>query len=67
MVYASARISVLAAAQAEGVNVTKRLEAGDVDEITEERLADEAGVSSATQDTGASKQGFARPKRPGKR
>lgn len=67
MVYASARASVLQVAKTEGVNVTKRLEAGDVDEITEARLADEVGVTSAAQEPAASKQGFARPKRPGKR
>jgi len=67
MVYASARAGVLQVAKSEGVNVTKRLEAGDADEITESRLADEVGSKNTTQEVPASKQGFAKPKRPGKR
>lgn len=67
MVYASTRASVLQLAKSEGVNVTKRLEAGDPDEVTEQRLADEAGLNSASLETGAPKQGFAKPKRPGRR
>lgn len=69
MVYASSRNGVIEVAKGEGVVVSKRLEAGDPEDITEQRLRDEAGVSSTGGDTAAasSRQGFARPKRPGKR
>ncbi|ETN39126.1 uncharacterized protein HMPREF1541_05349 [Cyphellophora europaea CBS 101466] len=66
MVYASSRSGVLDAAKSGGVEVSKRLEAGDPEEITEQRLNDEAGVSGGA-DAGAAKSGFARPKRPGRR
>ena len=66
MVYASSRSGVLEAAKSAGVDVSKRLEAGDPTEVTEQRLNDEAGVSGAA-DAGAAKSGFARPKRPGRR
>jgi len=71
MVYASARASVLQAAKGEGVNVTRRLEQGDADEVTETRLREEVGMKSEGEDgaapTTSSRQGFAKPKRPGKR
>ena len=71
MVYASARMSMLLAAKGEGVSVSKRLEQGDVGDITAERLAAEVGVNQS-QDGGngvssGTKQGFARPKRPGRK
>lgn len=66
MVYASSRSGVLEAAKAEGVCVSKRLEAGDPEEITEQKLNDEIGVDAANE-AGATKSGFARPKRPGRR
>ncbi|KAK5077942.1 Twinfilin-1 [Lithohypha guttulata] len=67
MVYASARASVLQLAKGEGLNVTKRLEQGDTGEVTEQRLMDEAGLKSAGAESANTRQGFARPKRPGKR
>lgn len=67
MIYASARASVLYAAKNEGVNVTKRLEQGDAGEVTEQRLADEVGLGSAASTSTTSRQGFAKPKRPGRR
>ncbi|KAK5956574.1 Twinfilin-1 [Knufia fluminis] len=69
MVYASARASVLQAAKGEGVNVTRRLEQGDNDEVGEQRLKDEVGISVGEGGNAAptSRQGFAKPKRPGKR
>lgn len=67
MVYASARASVLAAAKGEGVLVTRRLEQGDADEVTVERLEEEVGVRTAANETGGLKPGFAKPKRPGRR
>lgn len=67
MVYASTRSSVLHVAGEEGVDVTKRLEQGDVGEITETRLQEEVGVGGAKTEAAVSSKGFARPKRPGKR
>lgn len=67
MLYASARSSVLHVAQEQGVNVTKRLEQGDVGEISEQRLSEEVGIGGAKEETVATSRGFARPKRPGKR
>lgn len=66
MIYASARLSVLKLAESEGVTATKRLEQGDVGEITEERIVEEVGGGGgAPQKTAGSS--FARPKRPGRR
>lgn len=74
MVYASARASVLQAAKGQGVDVTRRLEQGDAGEVTEDRLreemglkGDEEGAAAAAASSGAPRQGFARPKRPGRR
>ena len=74
MLYASFRLSVVQAARDEGVEVTKRMEIGSPDEIGEDRLKDEVvplGSGAAAADdgggSGAAKQGFARPKRPGRR
>jgi len=72
MVYASARASVLQAAKGEGVDVTRRLEQGDAGEVTEDRLREEMGLKgdeegAAAASSGAARQGFARPKRPGRR
>ncbi len=65
MVYASSSRSVQEMARLEGVEVAKRLEAGGPEEVTEERLKDE--VQPKTEETGASRQAFARPKRPGRK
>ncbi len=67
MVYASARASVLQLAKNEGVNVTKRLEQGDAGEVSEQRLADEVGLSSSAPEATTTKPGFSKPKRPGRR
>ena len=67
MVYASARAGVLQLVKSEGVDVTKRIEQGDAGDITEQRLADEAGVNNAASEAPTVKQGFSKPKRPGKR
>lgn len=68
MLYASSRRNVVQVAQEEGVELTKRIEIGEPDEIGADRLRDLAaeGGEDAGASTGAS-QGFARPKRPGKR
>ena len=71
MLYASSRNGALLIAKAEGVEVSKRIEAGAPDELDEHRLSGEI-KSSETEDSsgpsaGTARQGFARPKRPGKR
>ncbi|RMZ80928.1 hypothetical protein DV737_g2722, partial [Chaetothyriales sp. CBS 132003] len=79
MMYASSRNGVIETAKAEGVAVAKRLEL-DADDITADRLAEEAGVvASSNNKTGSAGArgaagggssggaGFARPKRPGRR
>jgi len=66
MVYASSSRSVQEIARLEGVEVAKRLEAGGPEEMTEERLREE--VQPKTEETTAGgRQGFARPKRPGRK
>ena len=65
MVYASSRAFVVKIAEGEGVEIAKRIEAGGPEEVTEERLRDEA--LPKTEEVAGGKQGFARPKRPGKR
>lgn len=67
MLYASFRANVVYVAKDENVEVSKRIEIGDPDEIDEQRLTEET-APAAGQDAGSgAKQGFARPKRPGKR
>ncbi len=66
MLYASSRNGVLEIAKSEGVVVGKRLEAGDPEEVGVERLAEEVGAKAVNND-GQSKQGFSKPKRPGRR
>ena len=67
MLYASSRANVVHVAKDEGVEVSKRIEIGAPDEIVEQRLKEEM-APAAGQDTGSGgRQGFARPKRPGKR
>ena len=65
MVYASARAGVLQVIESEGLKITKRLEQGDTDEISEERLSQEVGLQA--NDSATVKQAFAKPKRPGRR
>ena len=65
MVYSTSKRSVLEAARIEGVEVLKRFEVGGAEEVTAEMLRDE--VEPKSDVAAASKQGFARPKRPGKR
>lgn len=67
MMYASSRNGVIEIAKGEGIAVSKRLEAGAPDEISERRLQDEVGLNVAEETTSSSRQGFSRPKRPGKR
>ena len=63
--YASSSRSVQELARSEGLEVAKRLEAGGPEEVTEERLRDE--VQPKAEEAGAGRQGFARPKRPGRK
>ena len=65
--YASSRSGVLDIAKAEGVVVAKRIEASEPDEVTEESLSIGAASSNGGEAPISSRQGFARPKRPGKR
>lgn len=70
MVYASSRNGVIEIAKGEGVDVSKRMEAGEPEDISESRLKEEAGISNTAESTSAgasARGGFARPKRPGKR
>ena len=69
MVYASSRSGVLEAAKSEGVEISKRLEAGVPDEITEQRLNEEVSAAGGEAESGTStpRGGFSRPKRPGRR
>lgn len=71
MIFASSRNGVLLVAKTEGVDVAKKIEAGAPDEVDEDRLVDEmkpvGGDSGTSTPTGASRQGFARPKRPGRK
>ncbi|KAF2229024.1 actin depolymerizing protein [Viridothelium virens] len=62
MLYASSRASIIAIAASEaGIEVSKKLEATNPDEITAQTLHDEFNPKSEQ------KSGFARPKRPGRR
>ena len=69
MLYASSRNGVLEVAKAEGVVVGKRLEAGDPEEISTQRLSEEVGggKGAAAEEGASGAKGFARPKRPGRR
>ncbi len=76
MLYASSRANVVQVARDEGVEVSKRIEIGAPDEIGEDRLEEEVapsgggggGAAAAAEDNkSGTRQGFARPKRPGKR
>ncbi|KAL9111275.1 MAG: hypothetical protein Q9227_004354 [Pyrenula ochraceoflavens] len=63
MVYASSRNSVVQLAKDEDVEVSKRIEVGGPEDVTETSLRDEVMPKAETE----TKQGFARPKRPGRR
>lgn len=63
MVYASSRNNIVSLAKDEGLDVSKRIEAGEPDDITESRLREEMEPKVEAE----TKQGFARPKRPGRR
>ena len=65
MVYSTSKRSVLEVARLEGVDVAKKIEVGGPEEVTEEMLREE--VQPKTDGAAGGKQGFARPKRPGKR
>ena len=65
MVYSTSKRSVLEVARNEGVDVSKSIEVGGPEEVTAEMLRNE--VQPKSDGAAASKQGFARPKRPGKR
>ena len=72
MLYASSRRSVLLVAQDAGIDIAKKIEAGAPDEVDEDRLNGEMEVptpseSGTSTPVGVGKQGFARPKRPGRR
>lgn len=67
MLYASSRASVLLVAKDEAVDVAKRIEVGAPDEISEERLKEEMEPPAGEGVGSGARQGFARPKRPGKR
>ncbi|GAD91791.1 actin monomer binding protein [Paecilomyces variotii No. 5] len=62
MLYASTRRVAIDIAEAEGLNVAKKIEGSSPDEITEARLHEEV---HPPQDDGP-KRGFARPRRPGR-
>ena len=71
MLYASSRLTVMTIASAEAeIEVTKKLEAGTPEEITESVIVEEMEPESKSKGTaeGAAKgRGFERPKRPGRR
>ncbi|KAF9892432.1 Twinfilin-1 [Aspergillus nanangensis] len=62
MLYASSRMSALQAAEGQGLKITKKIEASGPDEITGDRLQEEV---HPPQNNGL-RQGFARPRRPGR-
>lgn len=63
MVYASSRNNVVSLAKENGLEVSKRIEAGEPEDITESRLKEEMDPKVEVE----TKSGFARPKRPGRR
>ena len=65
MVYSTSKRNVLELARIEGVDVAKRLEVGGPEEVTADMLREEV-QPRGDGGTGVT-QGFARPKRPGKR
>ncbi|ETI28139.1 hypothetical protein G647_00588 [Cladophialophora carrionii CBS 160.54] len=67
MIHASSRLGVTKLAGWEGVEIVKRLEAGDPEELGGGRLEEEVKALTAAGGTATPRGGFARPKRPGKR
>lgn len=78
MLYATCRANVVHLAKDEGVEVARRIEIGAPDEIGEDTFKEEfappsasarggAGEEGSAGSAGVVRQGFARPKRPGKR
>ena len=67
MLYASSRANVVYVAKDEAVEVEKRIEIGAPDEISEERLKEEMAPPADESAGSGARQGFPRPKRPGKR
>jgi twinfilin len=65
MLFASSRSNILLIAKDEGVEVAKRLEASDPDDVSEEVLRAEAVAQNA--EAADEKKAFSRPKRPGRR
>ena len=66
MTYAASARSVPVMAEKEaGVNVSKKIEASELDELSEKEILREVEPNRGTSTGGAG--GFARPKRPGKR
>ncbi|KAL5336378.1 hypothetical protein BJX70DRAFT_283465 [Aspergillus crustosus] len=62
MLYASSRMHALQVAEAQGLKVSKKIEAGTPDEITGERLHEEVHPPQNAN----LRQGFAKPRRPGR-
>jgi len=67
MLYASCRAGLLELAKGEGVVVAKRIEIGEPSEIGADRLKEELEAPKAEDSNGGARQGFARPKRPGRK
>ncbi|EXJ64206.1 hypothetical protein A1O7_00542 [Cladophialophora yegresii CBS 114405] len=67
MIHASSRLGMTKLAGWEGVEIVKRLEAGDPEELGGGRLEEEVKALTAAAGTATPRSGFARPKRPGKR
>ena len=71
MVYASLSRSIMSAAASEAnLDISKRLEASEPDELTDDMFADSTGLTAkggTSQQESSTKAGFARPKRPGRR
>lgn len=63
MIYASSRNNIVSLAKEEGFEVSKRIEAGEPEDVTESRLKEEMEPKVEAE----TKQAFARPKRPGRR
>jgi twinfilin-like protein len=63
MLYAASRANVISLAQSEGgLKVSKRIEATNPEEVTEQVIAEEFKAQAVEE-----KKGFAKPKRPGRR
>jgi twinfilin-like protein len=67
MLYASSRAGLLKLAESEGVDIAKRIEISEPSEIGSDRLKEELEVPRAEDGASGARQGFARPKRPGRK